>query len=295
MAMSPPRQPAFLPDGWTFGALSLEEARVLRSWAAQEGWNPGLHDLEVAYAMQPEAFVGLRRDSELVGAGAITVHGEAFGFMGLFILVPEVRGLGLGGWLWHERLRLLKDRLGPQASVGMDGVLAMEPFYARGGFRREHLDLRFEGAARGARSDRVVPLEEVDPGELTSLVGTATAAARPEFLEAWWGAPGVRAGAILEEDRAVAVGVLRPAEVGHKFGPVVARCPQAARELILDLMARVPGEQVQLDLPEPNSAAVEFARERGLEPVFQCARMVSGVAPSVRLEHLWGITSFEFG
>jgi hypothetical protein len=60
-------------------------------------------------------------------------------------------------------------------------------------------------------------------------------------------------------------------------------------------MARVPGEQVQLDLPEPNSAAVEFARERGLEQVFQCARMVSGAAPSVRLEHLWGITSFEFG
>ena len=293
--MSPTGHPSPLPEGWTFGPLALEEARVLRSWAAQEGWNPGLHDLEVAYALQPEAFVGLRREGELVGAGAITVHGEAFGFMGLFILVPEVRGLGLGGWLWHERLRLLKDRLGPGASVGMDGVLAMEPFYARGGFRREHLDVRFEGVARGAPSERVVPLDQVEPGELVELVRTATAAARPEFLEAWWAAPGVQAGAILEEGRPVAVGTLRPADVGHKFGPVVARCPEAARELLLDLMARVPGEQVQLDLPEPNAAALDFARERGLEPVFQCARMVNGPAPAVRLDHLWGITSFEFG
>lgn len=254
-----------------------------------------MHDLEVAYALQPEAFVGLRREGELVGAGAITTHGDAFGFMGLFILVPEVRGLGLGGWLWRERLRLLKGRLDPGAAVGMDGVLAMEPFYARGGFRREHLDLRFEGAARGVCSKRVVPLDQVEPEELLELVRTATAAARRDFLQAWWGAPGVLAGAILEGDRVAALGVLRPAVVGHKFGPVVARSPEAGRELLLDLMARVPGEQVQLDLPEPNAAALEFARERGLEPVFQCARMVHGPAPAVRLEHLWGITSFEFG
>ena len=48
-------------------------------------------------------------------------------------------------------------------------------------------------------------------------------------------------------------------------------------------------------MPEPNTAAVALARQRGLHPVFETARMYKGAPPDLALDSLYGITSFELG
>ena len=60
-------------------------------------------------------------------------------------------------------------------------------------------------------------------------------------------------------------------------------------------MARIQGEQVQLDVPEPNEAALALASRLRLSEVFGCARMYHGPAPSLPLQQVFGVTSFEFG
>ena len=111
----------------SIGAMTRSEVDVLGQWAASEGWNPGHNDLDIAWKTDSEAFIALRRGEELLGGGTIFSYDGDFGFMGLFILRPDVRGQGLGAWLWHERVSRLKQRLKPDASIGMDGVLAMAP------------------------------------------------------------------------------------------------------------------------------------------------------------------------
>jgi Acetyltransferase (GNAT) domain len=90
-------------------------------------------------------------------------------------------------------------------------------------------------------------------------------------------------------------GVARPARAGFKLGPVLATKPDVAERIVGSLMARIPGEQVQLDVPEPNAAGLVIASRFGLSEVFGCARMYDGPVPSLPLQQIFGVTSFEFG
>jgi len=284
-----------LPEGLALGPMRREEADLAVDWAAAEGWNPGKADIGIAWATDPAAFIALRRGSELAGGGTIFSYDGRFGFMGLFIVRRELRGAGLGARLWHYRLQRLQDRLLPGAPIGMDGVFAMVPFYERGGFALAHKDLRFEGIARGT-IDPDAPLLDPAMFDLVEKYDRAhVPAPRAAFLRSWMFQPGAYALGLMDGDRLLGYGVARPARAGFKLGPVYAERADVAERLIGSLMAKVAGEQVQLDVPEPNDAGMRLAETFGLKEVFGCARMYRGAAPQLPLRRIYGVTSFEFG
>jgi len=49
--------------------MSRSEVAQLVAWAAQEGWNPGLHDARLFWATDLEAFIAADLDGELIGGG----------------------------------------------------------------------------------------------------------------------------------------------------------------------------------------------------------------------------------
>lgn len=284
-----------LPAGLSVGAMRREEADILAGWAADEGWNPGKADIGIAWATDPDAFIALRQGSELAGGGTIFSYDGRFGFMGLFIVRRELRGAGLGTQLWHYRLKRLQERLKPGASIGMDGVFAMVPFYERGGFALAYRDLRFEGIAQGTADPQVCPL---DPSLFASVEAVDRAyvpAPRSSFLRQWMFQPGAHAIGLMEKDRLVGYGIARPARTGYKLGPVFAERADIAERLLNSLMAKIAGQQVQLDVPEPNEAGMRLARQFGLKEVFGCARMYCGADPKLPVQGIYGVTSFEFG
>lgn len=59
--------------------------------------------------------------------------------------------MGIGQKLWTGRRDLLRSSLSQKASIGMDGAVAMQPFYAKGGF-----NIAF-------RNERYVHIGEVFP------------------------------------------------------------------------------------------------------------------------------------
>ena len=48
-------------------------------------------------------------------------------------------------------------------------------------------------------------------------------------------------------------------------------------------------------MPEPNAEAVALAEGRDLAPAFETARMYTGPAPTIELDQLFGVTTFELG
>lgn len=274
------------------------EIGVLGEWAAAEGWNPGAHDLDIAWAVDPDAFIALRRDGELVGGGTIISYDGRHGFMGRFIVRPDHRGAGLGTQLWHRRRDLLLQRLRPGACIGMDGVFSMVPFYARGGFTLAYRDLRYEGVARpGVATDAaVVELTEVPFEVLDAFDRRHVAAPRTEFLRRWVAQDGAHT--LVSRDAVGAVSgyvVARPCVRGFKIGPLFADNSTVAEGLLDAVLRRIEGEFVQIDVPEVNLAGVELVHARGLVESFGCARMYHGPDPALPVDRIFGVTSFEFG
>jgi hypothetical protein len=60
-------------------------------------------------------------------------------------------------------------------------------------------------------------------------------------------------------------------------------------------VAAVGGGEVFLDVPEPNKQAIALAQALGLVPVFETARMYTGPIRPIKLERVFGVTSFELG
>ncbi len=281
--------------------MTRTEVGELVAWASNEGWNPGLHDADMFWATDPEAFIAAELDGTLVGGGAITAYGDEFGFMGFFIVRPEYRGRGLGDALWHARRARLLSRLRPGASIGMDGVFDMQHYYAKGGFVFSHRDLRFraEIADRPAgppdKDGTIVPLTDVPFDQLLAYDRTCFPALRPTFLKAWIAQPDALALGYRREGKLCGYGVVRRCGDGCKVGPLFADDDQVAEALYTGLAGFATGGPLFLDVPENNPAAMAMARRHGMVEVFGCARMYLGPIPAVAHERIFGVTTFELG
>lgn len=276
--------------------MTRSEVDILVEWAAQEGWNPGLHDAEIFWNTDPDAFWAAQLGDEMIGGGAIVSYDGSFGFMGFFIVKPEFRGRGLGNELWHFRKNKLTSRLRDPVRIGMDGVFDMQDYYAKGGFAFLNRDLRFEGIGESADvHDNIVAVSGIPFGQLMRYDAEHFPVPRPHFLRQWIDQPDSCALAYVEDDEIGGYGVARRCRRGFKFGPLFANTPNIAERLFLGLGNHARGEPIFLDTPEINPCAPSLARRHGMEEVFGCARMYLGPPPTLPHEQIFGVTSFELG
>jgi hypothetical protein len=272
--------------------LTPLEAQQAVDWAAAEGWNPGLADLDCFLAQDPGLFLGAFERGVLAAVISATRYDADFGFIGFYIAKPAARGKGLGMAVWRAGMAQLAGRL-----VGLDGVLAQQANYRKSGFVLAWNNIRFGGEAPALppHTSGIVPAASVHFATLAAFDRSVFPALRPAFLSHWLGAPGHVALALLKDGTLAGFGVIRPCRSGHKIGPLVAGDAHDAEALLAALLARVEPGPIFWDIPEPHAAAIALARQLGLAPVFETARMYTGPAPALRMDRLFGITTFELG
>jgi hypothetical protein len=124
---------------------------------------------------------------------------------------------------------------------------------------------------------------------------TVFPALRSAFLRAWINTSGHLGRALLRDGRLAAWGVIRPCRNGTKIGPLVADDRAAAERVVQALLASADDGEVFLDVPAINREAIALAEALGLKPVFETARMYTGPLPPLRIDRVFGVTSFELG
>jgi len=278
---------------YSIKTASLQEFACVIGWAANEGWDPGLHDADCYYTVDPKGFLLGCLDGVPIASLSAVKYDEAFGFLGFFIVKPGYRGQGYGTRILAAALDYLAG-----CNIGLDGAVEQQARYRRLGFQLAFRNIRYQcqGGGKPSTMAGIIKLSSLPFARVASYDRPFFPARREAFLKAWIGQPNSVALGILQDKQLAGMGVLRKCRTGYKIGPLYADSPEGAEALFLALQAQaLPTGPVYLDVPEVNRHAVGLATRQGMRRVFETARMYSGPLPDLPMARLFGITSFEIG
>ncbi|MBR0839152.1 GNAT family N-acetyltransferase [Bradyrhizobium liaoningense] len=272
--------------------LRPEELSIAIDWAAAEGWNPGLADAACFAIPDAKGFFVGEIDGEPVATVSCVNYDDRFAFLGFYIVRAGFRGAGHGLRIWNAAIAHAGSRV-----IGLDGVVAQQDNYRKSGFALAYANVRYGGSIAAPPSPPVdvVALDKVPLAMIEADDATVFPARRSGFLRAWIAAPGHVGRALLRDGKLAGWGVIRPCRTGHKIGPLIADDRAAAEAIVQALMAGAGGGEVFLDVPAVNRDAVRLAEAVGLASTFETARMYTGAIVPLRLDRIYGVTSFELG
>ncbi len=270
-------------------------ARVPIPWMRDAGWNPGLHDAETFAEADPDGFLLGELDGKPIACVSAVRYSDSFGFFGAYLVDANFRGRGYGLAIHEAGRRHLQGCV-----QGGDGVLENVEKYKRIGRVYAYRNARYETLKpadwEAPARDAVVDARQVPWAALQALDRQCFPAPRVAFLRAWIAQPDAHALAACDGPEVRGYGVIRRCFRGWKIGPLFSKDPATAETLFRALVARIPaGDPFVLDIAEPNEAALALVRRYGMTEVFATARMYTGPAPQVRLDWVYGVTTFELG
>jgi hypothetical protein len=198
--------------------------------------------------------------------------------------------------------RLLKNsstcvRRSCRRNIGLDGVVAQQANYALSGFRLAYRNVRYRGRAEPAAiHGPVAPATEVMFEAISDFDRQIFPERRDAFLRPWLTQPMAGAYAAQDGGRLTGFTVVRRCQEGWKIGPLAADDAVIARRLYEAAAAHAPRhEAIFVDVPEANPRARSFLAALSLTPVFETARMYTGLDPAIELPKLFGVTTLELG
>jgi len=268
----------------------------LLTWATLEGWNPGLDDADAFFCADPNGFFMAMNGDEPAACVSVVRHSPDQAFLGLYICAPKYRGQGFGMAVWRAGMQYANG-----STIGLDGVVEQQDNYQKSGFMLAHRTLRFSGkpARLAAASHENSDIRSVEPADIPMLLTLDTAVhgySRQRYMENWLANRKGRY-SVLAQSGNVATGfaTIRACQEHYKIGPVIARDNKLADALIGVLLQRVLPEEIILDVPMCNRAAVDLAEHLQLTPVFETARMYCGRPPNAQDNQIFGVTTLELG
>ena len=279
--------------------MSRADLEAALIWARDEGWNPGLDDVGPFFAQDPSGFLMGYIGTVRIGCISVVKYGTDFAFLGLYIVHPAHRGKGHGKAIWDAGIASAQGRAGEKArTIGLDGVPAQQDNYRKSGFAFAYGSARWGGTLRGLVATRsyVRPVTPDDFATIADFDRRHTPAPREKFLRAWLApSPTRQTEGYFEDGRLRGYGTIRRCVTGWKIGPLFAETPAIAETLVPTLVAPAGTDPLFIDVPGPNTAAVEMVKRLGFTPAFETARMYLGPAPEQPLQQVFGVTTLELG
>jgi hypothetical protein len=280
------------PDDLVITRAVPEQWSTVTDWAADEGWNPGIGDVNAFFTQDPHGFFLGSVHGEPVSAISVVNYDAGFAFLGCYLVRPDLRGRGLGVTTWRAGLRHAGRR-----TVGLDGVPDQQDSYKISGFRLAYRTARFTGVPDLPPADASVqPLAALAGiSRLYPYDSACLPADRAPFLPVWLLDPNHYTVLRIVDGALTGYGVLRPAHDSLRVGPLFADTAADATLLLAALAERAAGAPLAVDVPLCNAAGVRLAERAGLRPSFETARMYTGPTRPYAQDRVYGVTTLELG
>lgn len=273
-------------------SMRADEIQLAIDWAAQQGWNPGIHDAQTFYQADNNGFFIGEIDGQAISVGSAVAYDDQFAFCGLYIVHPDYRGMGYGIALTKERLRYVGQR-----NAGIDGVVENIPIYERIGYRLAHHNIRYQRIAVSPLSidQRLMPLSQLPFELVESYDRDCFPAKRHKFLKAWINQADAKALGYVVNGQLKGYAVRRRCIAGHKIGPLFADNFAIADGLFQALQQDISGDSIFIDIIEINPDAQRLVSKYHMQAVFSTGRMYLKGQPKLADQKIFGITTFELG
>lgn len=262
------------------------------SWAAAEGWNPGLHDRDAFYNIDPQGFFMGFLDGKPISCISAVSYGKDFGFIGFYIVHSKHRNKGYGIKIWNRAIDYLKTQ-----NIGLDGVLAQQENYKKSGFKLAYRNIRYQGRARKYEdvNDNIIKIKLVPFTKLAKYDSQLFPVSRTKFIKDWISESESLTLGFLKNDKLVGYGMIRKCVTGYKIGPLFADDKIIAEDLFKKLNNFAVGSPIFIDIPEVNKEALKLVNKYKMKAMFETARMYTKKMPIINLNKVFGVTTFEVG
>lgn len=286
----------------------LEFKNLTKEWTGREGWNSGIHEYSPFYNACPNGHKGLFTiNNQLIASLSAVRYSKDFVFLGIFIVDPNYRSLGIGEILARSVLEELEDG----TLLGLNGVKEQVGNYQKKyGFIPYHNNFRFSGILKiqkfkndSFKSDKKIKIigkGSLDINQLIDYDASVFSYTREVFLRQWIKMPESYLLAATEEDKICGYCVVSKCLNGNKIAPFFAENDEIAKNLSMSLASKFNGKLMQMDIPETNQPAIKLATQFGLYKVFETKRMYKGETELVEkldkeINQVYSLTSLEIG
>lgn len=262
----------------TVRTMTPQEFQYAQQWATQEGWNPGLKDIECYSQLDPEGFFLAEVDGKPAGCGCAMIFSDTFSLVGVLIVKPEYRGGKVGLALIAKG----SEHIGNRTSC-FDSVEDKVHIYKLMGGHPQYPIMRCEMAAVTApMPSEIVDLTTYPFDKLMKYDAAFFPADRSKLMKPWIDQkPDGAALGIISHGELAGYGVIRKAYTGFRLEPFYADTAALAETLLLALTSQVPaGSPVYINLPETNTAAMALMKKYAMKPQFKMVRMYRGPKPA---------------
>lgn len=248
------------------------------------GWNQVEADWRALLGYTPDGCFVAEWEGRPIGTSTTTIHEGKVGWIGMVLVHPEFRRLGIGKALLKHCIAWLQQRGIP--SIKLDATPAGKTVYVPLGFRDEYELERVEtvatvmnaegGAVKvGCDVEAILELDREAFGVSRKPVLQRLAGEHPDFC---W-TTSTSSSPIQNQKSKIknSSGFLlaRPGANAWHLGPWVARAPEVAEALLCACLTRLAGQRIFADVPV-NHPARQLVTRYGFKPQRPLTRMWLG-------------------
>lgn len=265
-----------------FQILTVNDIAAADQLRALAGWNQTEKDWRRFLDLGQAKCFGAFQKETLIGTVSAIAYENDLAWIGMMLVHPDYRRMGIGSGLMRQAIDWIKGRGGQ--CIKLDATPAGQLVYQTMGFvpetnlrRWQGTEIERQSGSPVRRQSQAQELQKEDWPSILEMDLAAFGVDRSELLQSLVGE--ARCALVIHNEGGIAaLGALRAGSHADYIGPVLGRNKQAGRILIENLLARAGTRLVAWDIPDENSEAQAIACSLGFKPARPFCRMRLGRA-----------------
>jgi GNAT superfamily N-acetyltransferase len=278
-----------LPTEPVLRRLSVGDAAACAGLGHRVNWSHDVPTWERCIEWSGENALCLTLNDQIITTALVLGYSERLAWVGMVITDPDYQGRGFAKKLMLVVMEQPRQKV---ASIMLDASTLGFPLYQKLGFRSLYPVEVYEGTAAPGASPTAAEVVQADNlADIIALDAEIMGVPRPDVIRfmaqsAW----------VMQENGRISGYLLAQRDNrGVHIGPWYDSTPQGAHDLLQAALNTFAGQPLRLQIPQPNTHALAFARQHGWNLNRTGTRMVLGAEAPGRMAEQYGIAGFPTG